>query len=417
MTRFFTVLFLISANLLLMAAERVTITVNNPLAVERSNEMVEIDISKLNRLDGTGNGYLVTDSNGNEIVSQITYDGKLIFSVSVGARGKQCFYVTKGTPKPYAPKVYGRQYPERVDDIAWENDLVAFRCYGPALQRSGERAWGYDVLNKRSAELVIEQRYALALDKEVASVCAKLRKAGQGDVADDVSNAVSYHVDHGNGMDCYRVGPTLGCGTDALIVGGEIVYPKCYSSYEILDNGPLRFTVRLEFAPVEIGESEVREVRVISLDAGSQLNKAVVSFEGLAEPMPLAAGLVVHSDNAEAYVADGAKGYIGYEDLGDKQLYSKKYSHQTADFGKIYLGAVCGKGFETAEFRAIGNVGGTSGHVLGINVYQPMALYEYYFGTGWSRNLATTFASLDHWQNYLEQFAERLRKPLKISVK
>ncbi|MGN0230670.1 MAG: DUF4861 family protein, partial [Muribaculaceae bacterium] len=258
MTRFFTALWLISVNLLLMSAERVTVTVNNPLTAERSDEMVEIDISKLSRLEGTGDSYLVTDSNGNEIVSQTTHDGKLIFAVSVGARGKRCFYVTKGTPKPYAPKVYGRQYPERVDDIAWENDLVAFRCYGPALQRSGERAWGYDVLNKRSAELVIEQRYALALDKEVASVCAKLRKVGQGGVADDVSNAVSYHVDHGNGMDCYRVGPTLGCGTDALIVDGEIVYPKCYSNYEVLDNGPLRFTVRLEFAPVEIGESEIR---------------------------------------------------------------------------------------------------------------------------------------------------------------
>ena len=32
----------------------------------------------------------------------------------------------------------------------------------------------------------------------------------------DLNRGISYHVDHGNGMDCYAVGPTLGGGTAAL---------------------------------------------------------------------------------------------------------------------------------------------------------------------------------------------------------
>ena len=39
----------------------------------------------------------------------------------------------------------GRQYPERLDDVAWENDRAAYRAYGPALQEKGERAFGYDI--------------------------------------------------------------------------------------------------------------------------------------------------------------------------------------------------------------------------------------------------------------------------------
>ena len=58
----------------------------------------------------------------------------------------------------------------------------------------------------------------------------------------DLNRGISYHVDHGNGMDCYAVGPTLGGGTAALFPDSTIVYPYCYKDCEILDNGPLRFT-------------------------------------------------------------------------------------------------------------------------------------------------------------------------------
>ena len=32
-----------------------------------------------------------------------------------------------------------------------------------------------------------------------------------------------------------------------------LIYPRCYKEYEILDNGPLRFTVRLKYAPFTAG--------------------------------------------------------------------------------------------------------------------------------------------------------------------
>ncbi len=72
-------------------------------------------------------------------------------------------------------------------------------------------------------------------------------------------------------------------GTAALLdSAGNIVYPYCYESYEILDNGPLRFTVSLRYAPLSVdGDSAVIEERMISLDKGSWLNRTSVTYTGL----------------------------------------------------------------------------------------------------------------------------------------
>lgn len=78
----------------------------------------------------------------------------------------------------------GRVYPERLDDVAWENDRVAYRAYGPALQATGERAYGYDIWTKSTPEPVVEDRYD-----------------------GDLNRGISYHEDHGNGMDVYAVAP------------------------------------------------------------------------------------------------------------------------------------------------------------------------------------------------------------------
>ena len=80
----------------------------------------------------------------------------------------------------------------------------------------------------------------------------------------DLNRGISYHVDHGNGMDCYAVGPTLGGGTAALFPDSTIVYPYCYKDCEILDNGPLRFTAKLVYNPLVVkGDSSVIETRII----------------------------------------------------------------------------------------------------------------------------------------------------------
>lgn len=54
------------------------------------------------------------------------------------------------------------------------------------------------------------------------------------------------------------------------MAGDTIVYPYCYATQEILDNGPLRFTVKLVYNPLVVkGDSTIIETRIITLVADS----------------------------------------------------------------------------------------------------------------------------------------------------
>ena len=416
--KYFVLTFTIFNPCSLYAADRVTITVANSLPTPRSTELAEVDASLIQaRLDGITT-FFITDADGKEVPSQITYDGKLIFPVGVPAKGKSIYYAQKGQPSLYEPKVFGRQFPERVDDMAWENDKVAFRCYGPALQRSGERAWGYDVWNKRTSRLIVEARYASELDPDMQRAIQKLRNIGQGNLADDLYNAISYHVDHGDGMDCYKVGSTLGCGTAALYVNKRIKYPRCYTTYEILDRGPLRFTVKLAYGTENIDGMAVFETRIISLDAGSHLNKAVISYSGLKQETPLAVGIVVHNENPNAYVQNNTGGYMCYEDLGDPNQYKEKYrAKQNADFGHIFVGTVFPQTTKEMKYQSENGLPGAYGHILAISSVNNASPFTYYFGSAWDRNEETGIFSLTDWEAYLSNFVRQVRNPLKVTIK
>lgn len=404
------------------AADKVTVKVTNPIAIDRVGETVELNVDQLSKkLDGATQ-FVVRDADGKEVPSQKTYDGKLIFQANVGGKLSSLYTVSAGTPQTYEPRVFGRAIPERKDDFAWENDRTCYRTYGPALQQSGERAFGYDVFNKRTSRMVINERFALEFDPTIGSICDKLRAQGRGDLAQDVYyELMCYHVDHGTGQDCYKVGPTLGCGTNALLENGgtDIVYPYCYKTVEILDNGPLRFTFRLTYNPEHVDGVEVVETRIISLDAGSHLNKATVSFSGLSKANPIATGIVVHEENPMAFVINESAGYMGYEDLGDSKQFQEKYRPlYNKTFGRIYVGAVYPEKMSAIKYQQFteedkpnrGN--GALGHLLGVTTLKPGGSYTYYFGSGWSNNPETSFQTLADWEKYLSDYAQKVKKPL-----
>lgn len=409
------ILILITAVLLSFSCadgkRSMTITVTNPLALERSGEMVEIPMSDVvDRLQLADTAQIIVlDMDGQQVPYQVTYDGKVIFPVTTEASGTAIYTIQAGAPDPYNVVACGRYYPERLDDVAWENDLVAFRAYGPGMEAKGERGFGYDVFTKyNTTEPVVEARYALELDAEKRAKIAELKKTDP-EAAAELGRAISYHIDHGNGMDCYAVGPTLGGGTTALMTGDTIIYPYTYRVQEILDNGPLRFTVRLEFKPMVVrGDSNVVESRLISLDAGSYLNKTVVSYTNLKQMATVATGIVLHEPDG-AVVTDAANGYITYVDpTGDPN----------AGNGKMFMGAafpaqvkeakvVLFSEKEKKEERA-----GADGHVLAISEYEPGSEYTYYWGSAWDK---AAIKSADAWNKYMAQYAQKLRTPLTVA--
>ena len=387
----------------------VTVTVTNPLAMERSNEMVEVSMETVTDRLGLADTaqIVVLNADGQQVPYQITYDGKVIFPAAIAAGGTATYTIQTGTPEAFDVKACGRCYPERMDDMAWENDLVAFRAYGPALQAKGECGFGYDLFTKyNTTEPILEAMYAKELDKETLAKIAELKKTDPKAAA-ELSRERSYHIDHGYGMDCYAVGPTLGAGVAALMVNDTIIYPWCYKNQEILDNGPLRFTVKLEFTPLTVkGDSTVVETRLITLDAGSHLNKTAVSYSNLKETLPIVAGIVLHEPDG-AVVADAANGYITYVD-----------PTTGPDNGKIFMGAAVPavvKDAKTVLFseKEKKERNNADGHVLAVSDYEPGSEYVYYWGFAWDK---ADIKTADAWNRYMADFAQKVRNPLTVKV-
>jgi len=167
----------------------------------------------------TSNFKVINQSTKKEVVYQLEYLGNkapqhLLLQVDLipGQVGK---YLLIDSPHAeFVSQTYGRYVPERKDDFAWENDKIAFRVYGKALEGTNENANGIDVWVKRSSKLVINERYRLK----------------------------DYHTDNGDGLDYYHVGLTLGAGNLAPYINDSIYFPKNYSAWEVQDNGPLRTT-------------------------------------------------------------------------------------------------------------------------------------------------------------------------------
>ena len=390
-------------------SKTVTVTVTNPLAMERSNEMVEVSMETItNRLGLADTAQIVVlDADGQQVPYQITYDGKVIFPATIAANGAATYTIQTGTPEAFDVKACGKCYPERMDDMAWENDLVAFRAYGPALQAKGERGFGYDLFTKyNTTEPILEAMYAKELNKETRAKIAELKKTDPKAAA-ELSRERSYHIDHGYGMDCYAVGPTLGAGVAALMVNDSIIYPWCYKNQEILDNGPLRFTVKREFTPLTVkGDSTVVETRLITLDAGSHLNRTAVSYSNLKETLPIVAGIVLHEPDG-AVVADAANGYITYVD-----------PTTGPDNGKIFMGAAVPTVVKDAKTVLFSEQekkerNNADGHVLAVSDYEPGSEYVYYWGFAWDK---ADIKTSDAWNRYMADFTQKVRNPLTIKV-
>ncbi|MBQ8099180.1 MAG: DUF4861 domain-containing protein [Bacteroidaceae bacterium] len=392
-------------------AKNIRITITNPSDHERK-EVVEIPLQTIREKMGE-RAFVVTDAKKNEVVSQTTHDGLLLIEAQVPAGGKQKFTIRQGTPKSYEPAVFVKMYAQRLDDIAWENDHIAFRTYGPTLQNTGERAFGIDVWTKNTSALVVEQRYEMELNPAHKREVYELWKKDPA-AADKLVEKYSYHYDHGNGMDCYKVGPTLGCGTPALIgTDGELIYPWGYKTYQILEEGPLRVQFSTTYKPRKNGLlGTTTEERTITLDKHSRLNRLSVSYQGLEQPTRIAGGIIIHKEDTLSYHIDTTLGYLSYSDPTD---------NVNAGNGRIFVGLVASQTSVQLELRPFTKSesrkarGGDYGHLLALHAATPaVPTASYYAGATWSKE---QIHSQEEWNAYLAQFARDLRQPLQVEIK
>ena len=414
-------------------AQQATIVVSNPTSTPRT-ELISLSMSEVkaklgNATPKKGEAYIVKNKRGQQISSQITHDGLLLIDASVRPHGSATYYVTIG--KPYQQKVYatGALYKIRKDDIAWENDRCAYRVYGPALQKTGERSFGTDIWVKNTPDTVVYERYIKDMNGNIkgdkidakvrtlqkqekaekntakAAALAKQIKALQAE-SRETDILTSFHLDHGNGLDPYRVGATLGLGAPSLMVGKNQVLPYCYKDYRILDNGPLRFTVELTYNPSTVGDMQnVVEHRIISLDKGSNFNKMTVWYDGLTTPTDFATGFPIHEEDTE--MKTFAKDYVSYADPTD---------NVEVNNSQVYVGVLFPEGIDHTYYQLFDKKhDGATGHALGLKRgLKNGEKYSYYFGAAWSKYDVRSYAE---WQIRIKNYLDALKNPLLIEVK
>ena len=354
----------------------VEVEVANPTDVARTAETVELCWTKLSQsIEGlTPETVVVMNAEGEEIPSQVIYRGEaepqaLIFQCAVEGGETATFQIAAGTRSEYEQQAFGRQVPERYDDYAWENNLSAYRLYGPALETSPEKLItpGIDVWVKCTEKLVIDEWYA------------------KGD----------YHHNYGDGMDCYKVGRTLGGGASVPMLEGKF-WPMehNYATCQTLDNGPIRTTVKLVYVPWDVNGTAVSLVKTISLDANQRFNRMENLYEGEFEELPIAAGFVRHDVKG----TEQGEGWIAMvEAVSD--------SKQPEVDGDIYQAIV----LPGAELNA-----DLLGHTLAVKAVKSGETMTYYSASGWSQG---GVENMEDWIETIKEQAAMVESPLQVTIK
>ncbi len=381
------------------SAQTVTLTVYNDLDIQRQ-ELIEVSVDSIRARLGIAadQPIVVRNAYGQQVASQVTYDGQLLVDAAVKPCASTTFTVAPGIPEQQKSWVDGRLYRIRKDDIGWENDRMAYRIYGPALQKSGERSFGIDVWTKNSRELTMAQRYYRDMEGNITGYA----NSTDGRKDFDINLHTSFHLDQGDGQDAYGVGPSLGCGAPALMDQGQLVLPYCYEKYRIWDNGPLRFTVELTFGETKVGQDErVVEHRIISLDKGSNYNRCEVWYDGLSKPRDMASGVVIHT--ADPTPVELGKNYLIYADPTD---------HPDENSFQVYVGCVYPQGADMRQLPLASPEKGIDGHLVGVKKnLKSGEHYTYYFGAA-----ASTYdvRSMNEWRIRTQEFLKQRERPLVV---
>lgn len=350
-----------------------TIEITNQYPFDRTNEMVEVKATDFGGIKAAN--FILKDENSQEVPYQLIYSGKptpqsVVFPVTVKTGTKVVYTITDGKPATVVAKTFARFVPERKDDFAWENDLAAYRMYGPALLAENPSN-GVDLWLKKTDELVVDSFYRGEL------------KYGN-----------SYHVDQGQGLDLYKVGKTLGAGGVAPYTDSTLWIGSHFNSYKVLENGPLRSVFTLTYDTVNIKGKTYKQELKITVDAGSVLNKAVVKYTGEKQTLQLAAGITLHDGKGKLQKGTGMIIY-GEEAISNNNIPS----------GQNFVSVVLPVKETAYKVQDL--------HALLLSNYVPGTEFTYYFGGGWSE---WKFPSQKDWLAAVQQFSKQVKYPLSVKV-
>ncbi len=356
--------------------------VKNDLEIARSGETVVVGAKEIQRFIKVTDWkavHVIDPGSRQDLVTQsIDTDGDgaaelFLFQSDFKGREEKSFELNVGAPKiPTRDqfKAYGRFVRERYDDFAWENDRIAQRMYGVALE-----TWQAEPLTSSAVDVW----------------CKRVRRL----VINDWYMVDNYHTDTGEGADLYSAGKSRGCGGSGIWENGKLYVSRNFTDTRVIANGPIRVVFELTYPAWDVNGRQASEIKRVTLDAGQNLDLFESFYKtGLQGETVYAAGIkksegsTMQSDRDEGWIrtweplAKGKSGYLG-----------------------------CGI---IADPRAVVEVTVADGNYLVVARAAPGRPASYYAGFGWDRS--GDFAGVNEWQAYLQQFAKRVRSPLKVAL-
>lgn len=383
------------------ASAGVTVTVTHELDTARPAEIVSIPFAHVAAVMPEARMYhlVVRDSKGRTLPSQITnyehdhrgakYDD-LVFSYNFKAGEKRATFTLENLPTATPPEpacVYARLVPERLDDMAWENDRIAHRMYGAALNSPEAgmerlRGSGIDVWGKRVTYPVLDRWYAKGHD--------------------------AFHKDQeGEGFDLYSIGGSRGAGGTGIWDGTKLWTSDNFAGHRVLSNGPRRAAFTLSYAPFDAGAAgAVTETKRFTVDCGRNFDAVTSTFQFNTATATVGLGLTEHAPNAGFPPAVLTK---------DPEGRWMSFWEENADGGlgiAVILGpdaTPAGFAYEEAAKRP-----GNANNLLLVKAQDGVPIH-YYTGAGWTKS--GQFADRVAWETYVKDFATRIAHPLHVSVK
>ncbi len=370
----------LAASPLLAAGGPTRLSVTNTLKSPRAGETVAVPSGAAPGLSAAdlAKVAVVDEATGKALLSQAVDsdgDGKhdlLVFRADFAAGETRRYALRPGERAPYRKedfRVYGRFVRERYDDFAWENDKVAHRAYGPALE-----TWQDEPLTSSTIDVWCKRTPRL--------------------VANDWYMVDDYHHDNGEGADFFSAGRSRGAGGSGVWKDGRLFVARNFRQSRVLAAGPIRLVFELTYEAWDAGGARVSEVKRVTLDAGSRFNR----FESF---------YTVDGSGAVAHAA-GLKKTAGAALRVEKAAGTvRSWEPIKGDNGNLGLALV-------VDPASLADVVEADGNVLAVAKASAVRPAVHWAGSAWDRG--GEVKSAEEWDRSISEFAERVRSPLKVEV-
>lgn len=239
------------------------------------------------------------------------------------------------------PECCVRFVEERKEDLAWENDMSAFRIYSRDVR--GKVGSGVDLWTKKVNYPIIDKWYAL-------------NAQGQ-----------DYHTDRGEGYDFYQVGNHRGVGGTGIMTSEGLSVAQPYANYRIYSDTPDLVDFELTYQPYEADGLMIYETKRIRMVLGTYFYQVTSTIET--------------SDGSDVVLA------VGLTDFGAAQVEQEpsrgalslieKISEKDGSIGcAVFASPEAVKGYaESGNDKLI---------LLNVKNGEPIT---YYVGAGWSQDV------------------------------